>query len=280
VTRTIFITGVSSGLGKSLAQEALAQGWRVVGTVRHQNDLQAFESIAPGRAHGCLLDVRAIERMPGLVAHVEERIGAIDVLVNNAGFGLIATVEEAPLYQIREQFETNVFSAIALLQAVLPYMRKRGAGRILNITSMGGLLAFPGVGIYSASKFAMEGITEALRQEVAEFGIKVTAIEPGLFKTDWAGRSQQHSPESIRDYDALRRRRAAQPMNWNGDLKKAAQAMLTILDDETPPGHLLLGTIADDLVRAKLAALGTEIDRYRPLSRSTDLGPMSGPVAR
>lgn len=268
--KTILITGVSSGLGKALAEEALQQGWRVVGTVRNDDDLVTFEAIHPGQAFGRFLDVRDALRMPQLIADVEANVGSVDVLVNNAGYGLSATIEEAPLGEIREQFEVNVFGCIALIQAVLPYMRKRRSGRILNISSMGGLLAFPGVGIYNATKFAIEGITEALSQEVREFGILVTAIEPGLFKTDWSGRSLRNGPATISDYDPLRKARDMRAINWNGDLVKAAKAMLTILADPNPPGHLLLGSIADQLVGKKLDALISEIAQYRELSISTD----------
>ena len=269
--QTILITGVSSGLGKSLAMEALQQGWRVVGTVRKEEARAAFEAAKPGSAFGRILDVRATERMPALIDDVERSVGPIDVLVNNAGYGLMSTIEEAPLYEVREQFEVNVFSCLALLQAVLPGMRQRRSGRILNITSMGGLLTFPGVGIYNATKFAMEGITETLRQEVRDFGILVTAIEPGMFKTDWSGRSLRTGPQAIRDYDAQRKARQQQTLNWNGDLAKAARAMMTILADPNPPGHLLLGSIADELVSQKLDILHREFETYRELSLATDL---------
>ena len=270
--KTILITGVSSGLGKALAAEALAQGWRVVGTVRKEEDRAAFEALQPGQAFGRLLDVRETARAAEVVRGIEEQMGAIDVLVNNAGYGLWSTIEEAPLPEVREQFEVNVFGQLAMLQAVLPGMRKRRAGRILNITSMGGLLTFAGVGVYNATKFAMEGITEALRQEVAEFGVLVTAVEPGMFQTDWSGRSLRHVPETVTDYDGLRKRLAAQELNWNGDVVKAAKAMLTILEEPNPPGHLLLGSIATELVGKKLETLEGEIERYRAMSVGTDLG--------
>lgn len=269
--KRILITGVSSGLGKALAQEALEQGCVVIGTVRQEEARRQFEASAPGRAYGRLLDVRQTEAMPGLVSELESSVGPLDAFVNNAGNGLLSTIEEAPLDQVREQFEVNVFGCLAMLQAVLPGMRQRRAGRILNVTSMGGLLTFPSVGIYNATKFAMEGITEALRQEVGEFGIHVTAIEPGVFKTDWSGRSQQHGPESIRDYDGLRTRRASQEINWNGDPVKAAKAMLTILDEPNPPGHLLLGSVAGDLVEAKLNTLREEFARFHDLTYAADL---------
>lgn len=269
--KTIQITGVSSGLGKALAEEALRQGWRVVGTVRQEEARKDFEAIRSGRAFGRILDVREMARMAEVVGEIEESVGPVDVLVNNAGYGLAATIEEAPLEEVREQFEVNVFGQIAMLQAVLPHMRKRRSGRILNMTSMGGLMTFPGVGIYNSTKFAMEGVTEALRQEVAEFGILVTAIEPGLFQTNWAGSSLRSAPGSIQDYNAQREARGKQEIDWGaGDPVKAAEAMLTILADPKPPGHLLLGSIADELVGKKLDTLRSEIEKYRALTASAD----------
>jgi NAD(P)-dependent dehydrogenase (short-subunit alcohol dehydrogenase family) len=209
--KTMLITGVSSGLGKALAEQALIRGWTVVGMVRKEADRQNFEAISPGHAIGRILDVTDTAAVPKVVADVETAIGPVDVLVNNAGYGLFATIEEAPLEEVRQQFETNVFGQIAVLQAVLPYMRQRRRGHILNITSMGGLVAFPLVGIYNASKFAMEAVTEAVAQEIREFGIKVTAIEPGMFKTDWIGRSLRRAESTISDYDALRKRHDETP---------------------------------------------------------------------
>ena len=268
--KTMLITGVSSGLGKALAEEALEQGWRVAATVRKEEDRAAFEASKPGQAFARLLDMRETARTAEVVRELEEQAGPMDALVNNAGYGLWSTIEEAPLDEIREQFEVNVFGQMAMLQAVLPGMRARRAGRILNITSMGGLVALPSVGVYNATKFAMEGITEALRQEVEEFGILVTAVEPGMFKTDWAGRSLRHGPETIADYSGLRKRLAEREMKWNGDVTKAAKAMLTILEEPNPPGHLLLGSIANELVEEKLKTLRGEIDAYQEMSVGTD----------
>ena len=269
--KRILITGVSSGLGKALATEALAQGWRVVGTVRNEDDRKQFEEQDPLRAIGRLLDVRDTDKLAQIVAEIEQAAGPIDVLVNNAGYGLMSPIEEAPLDQIRAQFEVNVFGQLAMLQAVLPGMRQRRSGRILNITSMGGLVAFPNVGIYNATKFAMEAITEALRQEVTEFGIHVTAVEPGMFKTEWAGRSLQKPEGKIPDYDAFRQRMAERAHNWNGDLKRGVQAMLKIAELPDPPAFLLLGSIANQLVEDKIAKLQTDIDKFRALSTWTDI---------
>jgi NAD(P)-dependent dehydrogenase (short-subunit alcohol dehydrogenase family) len=270
-TRTILVTGLSTGLGKALASEALAQGWRVVGTVRKEEDRKQFESQDPHRAFGRLLDLRDTARTAPLVAEIEQAVGPIDVLVSNAGYGLMSPIEEASLDQVRAQFEVNVFGQLAMLQAVLPGMRYRRKGHILNITSMGGLVAFPNVGIYSATKFAMEGITEALRQEVSEFNIQVTAVEPGMFKTDWAGRSLQTSVNKIADYDGFRKRMAERELNWNGDLQRGVQAMLRIAEMPDPPSYLLLGSIANQLVEDKIERLSSDIDRFRALSVWTDI---------
>ncbi len=212
--------------------------------------------------------------IPGIISAVEEEIGPIDVLMNNAGYGMEGPVEESPMPEIRRQFEVNFFGAVAVTQAVLPFMRKRRSGRILNITSMGGLVTFPGVGIYHASKFALEGFTETLRKEVKEFGILVTAVEPGMFRTDWAGRSMTRMPRTIPDYDAAfnpqREARTQRSGNQQGDPVKAAKALLNILNEPAPPAHLLLGPDAVRFVTEKLASLQKEIETWKPISESTD----------
>jgi NAD(P)-dependent dehydrogenase (short-subunit alcohol dehydrogenase family) len=272
--KTILITGVSSGLGLALAQEALAQGWTVVGTVRSEEAARNFTATAPGKAFARVLDVTEIARIPEVIAEVERTIGGIEVLVNNAGYGMEGPIEESSMEEIRRQFEVNVFGALAVTQAVLPFMRQRRSGRILNITSMGGLITFPGVGIYHGSKFALEGLSETLGKEVRGFGIFVTAVAPGGFRTDWAGRSLSRAPRAISDYDEMfePQREARQQRNGkqSGDPVKAAKAMLTILADPNPPAHLLLGPDAVKLVEEKLNALKAEIEAYRSLSVSTD----------
>jgi NAD(P)-dependent dehydrogenase (short-subunit alcohol dehydrogenase family) len=272
--KIILITGVSAGLGRSLAEEALAQGNTVVGTVRNEEARKQFEQLASGRSHARILDVTAIEKIPTVVAEIEQNVGAIDVLVNNAGYGMEGPLEEAPMEEIRRQFEVNLFGAIAMAQAVLPYMRKRRSGRILNITSMGGLITFPGISMYHGSKFALEGVSETLGKEVKDFGILVTAVEPGMFRTDWGGRSMTRVPRTIADYDAIfdpiREARAQRSGNQKGDPIKAAKAMLQIMDEPNPPAHLLLGPDAVKLVVEKLDALRQEIESWRSLSESTD----------
>jgi NAD(P)-dependent dehydrogenase (short-subunit alcohol dehydrogenase family) len=272
--KTLLITGVSSGFGRALAQEALAAGHRVIGTVRSAEARQSFEALDVTRAFGRILDVTDFDAIDGVIADVEAGIGPVDVLVNNAGYGHEGVMEESPLEDMRRQFDVNVFGAVAMMKAVLPYMRERRRGHILNITSMGGFITMPGIAYYCGSKFALEGISEALGKEVRPFGIAVTAVAPGSFRTDWAGRSMQRSPRSIADYDALfdpiRRAREEKSGRQLGDPRKAAHAMLAIIDSDSPPSHLLLGSDALGLVREKLAASAAEIDAWEAVTRSTD----------
>ncbi|WP_219217344.1 oxidoreductase [Variovorax boronicumulans] len=273
-TRTFLITGVSSGFGQALASAALAAGHTVVGTVRNDEARAAFESHASGRAHALWLDVTDFEAIAPALAAVTQRLGPIDVLVNNAGYGHEGVLEESGLDAMRHQFDVNVFGAVAMIKAVLPAMRERRAGHILNITSMGGFITMPGIAYYCGSKFALEGISEVLAQEVKGFGIKVTAVAPGSFRTDWAGRSMVRAERSIADYDALmdpiRAARQAKSGQQAGDPAKAAQVLLDLVEQRDPPVHLLLGTDALALVRAKLGTMAAEITRWEGVSASTD----------
>ncbi|RAP57406.1 oxidoreductase [Oleiagrimonas sp. MCCC 1A03011] len=273
-SQILLITGVSSGFGRALAEEALAAGHKVVGTVRSMEDKQAFESLSVGAAFGYVLDVTDFDAIDGVVADIEANVGPIDVLVNNAGYGHEGILEESPLSDIRRQFDVNVFGAVAMMKAVLPYMRPRRRGRILNITSMGGYITMPGIAYYCGSKFALEGISEALGKEVAPFGIAVTAVAPGSFRTDWAGRSMARTPRSIPDYDRLfdpiRQAREEKSGKQLGDPRKAARAMLAVMATDQPLAHLLLGSDALGLVRDKLAALEAEIRAWEEVTVSTD----------
>ncbi|ROO33704.1 MULTISPECIES: oxidoreductase [unclassified Pseudomonas] len=273
-SKTLFITGVSSGLGNALAREALAAGHRVIGTVRSDAALQAFEALAPDHARGVILDVTEFDRIDSVVAATQASHGPVDVLVNNAGYGHEGIFEESPLQEMRRQFDVNVFGAVAVTKAFVPYFRERRAGHILNITSMGGTITMPGISYYCASKFALEGISDTLSKELLPFGIFVTAVAPGSFRTDWAGRSMQRTPRSIADYDAsfdpVRKAREEKSGKQLGDPRKAAQAMLQLIASATPPAHLLLGSDALSLVREKLSRTAREIDQWETLSRSTD----------
>ncbi|ACD16414.1 oxidoreductase [Paraburkholderia phytofirmans] len=274
MSKTFLITGVSSGFGRAFAQAALDAGHTVVGTVRNEAARDAFTALAAERAHAVVLDVTDFEAIAPAVAAITQTVGPIDVLVNNAGYGHEGTLEESPLDDLRRQFDVNVFGAVAMIKAVLPAMRERRSGHIVNITSMGGFITMPGIAYYCGSKFALEGITDALAKEVAGFGIKVTAVAPGSFRTDWAGRSMVRAGRSIADYDALfdpiREAREAKSGKQAGDPRKAAQALLEIVASTNPPVHLLLGNDALDLVKTKLTALNQEIEQWETLSRSTD----------
>ena len=272
--KLLLITGVSSGFGRALAEQALADGHRVVGTVRNAQAAAAFEALCPARAHARLLDVTQVDAIDGVVAEIEANLGAVDVLVNNAGYGHEGILEESPLSDMRRQFEVNVFGPVAMIKAVLPSMRTRRRGHVVNITSMGGYLTMPGIAYYCGSKFALEGISDTLAREVRAFGIAVTAVAPGSFRTDWAGRSMQRTARSIADYDALfdpvRQTREEKSGRQLGDPGKAARAILAIIEELAPPTHLLLGSDALQLVRGKLAGLGREIDAWEQLTQSTD----------
>ena len=272
--KTFLVTGVTSGFGKAFAAAALAEGHTVLGTVRNEDSVAAFERSAPGRAHAVMLDVTDFDAIERLIPQLLARHGQVDVLVNNAGYGHEGTLEESSLEEMRRQFDANVFGAVAMIKAVLPSMRTRRRGHIINITSMGGFITMPGIAYYCGSKFALEGISEVLGKEVAGFGIKVTAIAPGSFRTDWAGRSMVRSARTVEDYDALfdpiRQARQAKSGSQIGDPVKAARALLTIVDAPSPPAHLLLGTDALELVRAKLATLSSEIDAWETVTRATD----------
>jgi NAD(P)-dependent dehydrogenase (short-subunit alcohol dehydrogenase family) len=274
MAKLILITGVSSGFGRALSETAIAEGDIVVGTVRKEADKAEFEKLGKN-AHGRILDVTETERVSPVVAEIEKNIGPIDVLVNNAGYGHEGILEESSMDDLRRQFDVNVFGAVAMIKAVLPYMRKRRAGRILNITSMGGLMTLPGISFYHGSKFALEGISESVGKEVKDFGIHVTAVEPGGFRTDWAGRSMVRAERSVADYDAvfepIRQRRLANSGKQVGDPRKAAQAMLKLIASENPPAHLLLGSDAVRLVDEKMKALQAELDAWKSLSLSTDV---------
>lgn len=273
-SKLIFISGVSSGFGQAIAKVALDSGHIVVGTVRRKEDQDVFTKHASGRAHAYLLDVTSTEDIADIVENIESTHGAIDVLINNAGYGHEGILEESSLEEMRRQFDVNVFGPVALMKAVLPYMRTRRSGHIINITSMGGYITMPGIAYYCGSKFALEGISEVLAKEVASLGISVTAIAPGSFRTDWAGRSMIRSKRSIADYDALfdpiRRAREEVSGKQLGDPDKAAQAVMTLIDSDMPPQHILLGSDALRLVMAKLRDLRHEFQEWEHLTLSTD----------
>jgi NAD(P)-dependent dehydrogenase (short-subunit alcohol dehydrogenase family) len=246
----------------------------LIGSVRKDADATAFAGLHPERAHARIVDVTDDDGVFALAGEVEKTVGPIDVLIANAGYGLEGTFEETPLSAVRDQFAVNVFGAAATIQAVLPFMRERRRGHILAVTSMGGLVGFPGVSAYCGSKYALEGILESIGKEVAAFGIHVTAVEPGSFRTDWAGRSMTRAPRSIADYDDLfdpiRDARHDASGRQTGDPARAATAILHVLDALQPPRHLVLGSDALRVIRAGRDAVDQDLATWAELSRSTD----------
>jgi NAD(P)-dependent dehydrogenase (short-subunit alcohol dehydrogenase family) len=257
------ITGAGSGLGRALASAALARGDRVAVTLRGGDDL-------PG-ALSYRLDLQDGPALAQAVTTADRELGGIDILVNNAGYGLIGAVEEASDAEVREQFEVNFFAAMTAMRAVLPMMRKRRAGHIVNISSVSGLVGWPSLGIYSASKFALEGASETLALEVAPLGIKVTLVEPGGLRTDFATRSRRLTGRVIADYadtvGVSRRLLAEHAGQEEGDPVKAATAILKVVDTKDPPLRLLLGEDALDYTEEKLARQRAEIEEWREITQ-------------
>ena len=266
------ITGCSTGFGRELAKLVLAHGWRAVVTARDPGKIADLVEGHEDRALALALDVDHRAQIDSVVQQSEARFGAIDVLVNNAGYGYLAAVEEGEEQEVRAMFETNVFGLIAATQAVLPGMRQRRRGHIVNISSIGGLVSFPATGFYHATKYAVEGLSESLAQEVAPLGIKVTIVEPGPFRTDWAGRSIKQSATRIADYDQTagerREQTEARSGNQPGDPVRAAEAIIAVVQSTTPPLRLVLGKPALGLARRKLDALKRDFDTWE----STTLG--------
>lgn len=269
---TWLITGIGGGIGRALAREALERGDTVVGTSRRAQD-PAFEALAPGRAHVLEIDLRDEAAVRAAVTRAEELVGGIDRLVNNAGYGLVGAIEEAGMDEIRDLFEINLFGAIRMIQAVLPAMRARRAGHIVNITSVSGLAPWAGTAIYGASKYALECIGQTLAPEVAPFGIKVTNVAPGSFRTGFAAHGLQVTRRAVADYDAVahfaRRSLIAGAGKEKGDPARAADAILAALDSPEPPLHLLLGEDAVHYARDQFAFVESQIAKWEPLSLST-----------
>lgn len=271
MTRTWFITGVSAGLGRALALAALEVGDSVAGTVRKGADRDAFTGLGP-KAHGFVADVTDEAAVAAAVTAAEALSGGIDILVNNAGYGLTGAVEETSLDEARAQFEANVFGPLAVLRSALPGMRARRSGHVINITSVSGLAAWSGTGVYCASKFALEGLGEALAQEVAPLGIKVTNVAPGGMRTDYAGRSLTRAVQVIDDYAETAhmapRLLAQHAGQESGDPARAAQAILQIAGAADAPLRLLLGADALHYAMRKMGQMTTEIGDWAALSTS------------
>ena len=272
--RTWLITGVSSGLGRALAQAVAAQGDKVAGTVRTVPAQQEFAKMHPGLTQGFLLDVTEHEAVATTVAAAAAALGGIDVLVNNAGYSFEGTLEETSWADIYGQFEANVFGPVAVMKAVLPIMRKRRRGLIVNVTSMAGYVSVAGVGAYGSAKLALEGISRALAQEVAPFGVHVMTVIPGALRTD-LGQNRRSAEDSIADYQpqnlARRERLSALSGHQRGDPHKAALAIIAATRAPSPPARLVLGMDAVAAVADGLRQFESEIHAWENLSNGLDL---------
>lgn len=271
--KTFFITGANSGLGLAIATAAIADGHTVIGTVRSEASRAKLAELLP-TSHSVLCDVTEFDRIPDVIEQVENDHGPVDVLINNAGYGHEGVLEESPLEEMRRQFDVNVFGAVAVAKAFLPRFRQRRRGFIVNVTSMGGMITMPGIAYYCGSKFALQGISEVMRSEMAPFGVHVTTLCPGSFRTDWAGRSMVRTDRSIADYDSLfdpiRQGRQEKSGKQLGNPAKLAAAVLTLIVSDDPPPQLLLGSDALKIVSERIERLQHEIEEWKPVTVSTD----------
>lgn len=267
-----FITGCSTGFGRELAKQVLELGHRVVVTARRPAEVKDLAAL--GEALVLTLDVTKQGQINAAIKAAEKRFGRIDVLVNNAGIGYFAAIEEGEEKEVRRMFEINVFGLSRMVQAALPGMRRRHRGFIVNFSSIAGLRAFPAAGYYNATKFAVEGLSEALWQEVEPLGIKVMLVEPSGFRTDWAGRSANESKRQIADYAATagawRKQVRAMSGKQPGDPVRAARAIIAAVEGAKPPHRLLLGNDAYEGATAKLKELGKEFSAWESVARGAD----------
>jgi len=272
--KTWFITGASTGLGEALANVLLDKGERVAATFRKSEQVEEFTKRKPGHSLGVLVDVTDAAQIKGAVQHAIDTFGHLDVVVNNAGYGSLGSIAEISEEETQRQFDVNVFGPLRVVRAALPHMRARKSGNILNITSVGGLLGLAHAGIYNGSKFALEGLGESLAAQLGPLGIHVTNVEPGPFRTKWAGESATYSETKIDDYAATvgvgLKNSLGRDGNQAGDPVKAAEAMYELVRLPQPPVHLLLGGFAYKMVLDKLAVISKEIDDFAYLGEPTD----------
>lgn len=273
-TKVWFITGCSTGFGRELAKETLAKGYNVVVTARKTADVADIISNYPDTALAVSLDVTVPQQIKEAVKSAIDHFGRIDVLVNNAGIGYFGAIEESEEEEVRRMFEINFFGLAHMTNEVLPHMRKQRSGHILNVASIGGLRSFPAVGFYNATKYAVDGLSEALSKEVAPLGIKVTVICPSGFRTDWAGRSAKNTSVKIEDYATTAGKNMSDLRGYSGnqpgDPVKAAQAMIQVTETEHPPLRLLLGAAALKGARIKLEELRKDFDEWAEVSEGAD----------
>ena len=269
-----FITGCSTGFGRELAKHLLENDYRVAVTARNAEKVQDLVEINKDNALALALDVTDKAQIKDAVAKAEEHFGRIDVLANNAGFGYFGAVEESEEKEVRAMFEANFWGLAEMTRAVLPKMRERRSGTIVNISSIGGLVGFPGVGFYNATKFAVNGFSEALQKEVEPLGINVVIVEPSGFRTDWAGRSANEAENTIEDYAETAGANQAAIRDYSGnqpgDPVRAARAIVKAVEAENPPKNLLLGKAALKNARLKLENLTAEFDAWAETSEGAD----------
>jgi NAD(P)-dependent dehydrogenase (short-subunit alcohol dehydrogenase family) len=275
MTQVHFITGASSGLGRAFALNALARGHRVVVAARRTERLAEIEARAPGRVLAITMDVTDPGQVAAAVAAAQRRFGRIDMLVNNAGYGIVGAAEETPDNEFRAMMETNFFGALTVTNAVLPIMRAQGSGAIVMVSSLGGQRSFAGFGPYSASKFAMEGLTEALAQEIAPFGLKALIVEPGQLRTDFAGPSGMRQMPRMDAYEGVvgptRDFAAGMDGAQTGDPAKVAAAVERALASDVTPLRLAVGSDAVDAIRDHAQSLLAELSAWEDVSRAIDL---------
>lgn len=273
-TRTWFITGVSTGFGRELAKAVLDRGEAVIGTVRKPEQRAEFEALAPQRARGIELDVTQAERIAPAVKEALAKAGRIDVLVNNAGYGLFGAVEETSDAEARKLMETNFFGLLNVTKAVLPHFRAQRSGHIVNFSSIAGVIGLPGCGLYCASKFAVEGLSESLAIELGPLGIKVTIVEPGGFRTNFAGTSKNFAANVVEDYAATAGKTRMLMGQYQGhepgDPTKAAAAIVQAVDAQNPPLRLALGADAVGTVRQKTDSVLKELAAWESVSSATN----------
>lgn len=268
------ITGCSTGFGRELALQTLAKGYRVGVSARNTDDIKDIVEEYPDTAISLKLDVTKPEEIKNSVAQVKEKFGAVDVLVNNAGIGYFGAIEESEDHEVRRMFEINYFGLVNMTNEVLPIMRAQKSGHIINISSIAGLVGFPAVGHYNATKFAVDGMSEALAKETAPLGIKVTIIAPSGFRTDWAGRSANESAKVIEDYkttaEANKNNIRNASGNQAGDPVRGAAAIINITEVDNPPLRLLIGEASLNNARLKLEAQKKDYDAWAETSVNAD----------
>ncbi|NBD23254.1 SDR family oxidoreductase [Paenibacillus glycinis] len=273
MSKVWFITGSSRGFGRSLAEAVLEKGDRLIATARRPEQLADLTARYGDRIRAVELDVTDAEQAGAAVQTAIEAFGRIDVLVNNAGYGNISAIEDTSFEDFRAQIETNLWGVIHVTKAALPALREQGSGHIVQFSSIGGRSSAPGLAAYQAAKWAVEGFSEVLAKEVAPLGLKVTIVEPGGFRTDWAGSSMSHIEPSDAyqgTVGTLLRHARSSSGKQNGDPAKAAQAIIAIVDHEHPPLRLLLGSDAVAIARAVDQAKMAETEQWAALSLSTD----------